>query len=121
MGRFIDLSGKKFGKLTVIKASTEKRGIHPCFECVCDCGNTFIARADKLRSGRALSCGCVHYDQIKHHKSNTYTVGGRVFTTQEFLNEYQISKTTLYRKLRNGKTIEEIAEEARNTPGVKED
>lgn len=40
MGKKIDLTGQKFGKLTVLKEA-EKRNDHGsvCWICRCDCGN----------------------------------------------------------------------------------
>lgn len=119
MANFIDLSGQKFGKLTVIKAEG-KKGIHPCFLCLCDCGNYFVARGDKLRDGRALSCGCLHLEQITHHESKTYELDGKIYTTQELLKELGVPKTTFYRKLKKGIKIENMRKTS-NTPGDEND
>ena len=52
-----DLSGKKFGKATVIKKIIKNnRGF---YQCRCDCGKSFVARGDALTMGRTTSCGCV--------------------------------------------------------------
>lgn len=59
-----DLTGKKFGKLTVIKmiyGNTSKTGKHYTYcECKCDCGNIIIKNAHTLRenSNVLYSCGC---------------------------------------------------------------
>jgi hypothetical protein len=46
MGIFIDLTGKRFGRLEVLKrVENEKRG-HPRFLCKCDCGKEKIAIGD---------------------------------------------------------------------------
>lgn len=115
MAGFIDLSGKKFGRLTVIKAEG-KKGVHPCFLCLCDCGNYFVARGDKLRDGRALSCGCLHQEQLKHHEVNTYELDGKVYTTKELLAELGIPATTFYRKLKQGVKIKNMKKISK-TPG----
>lgn len=116
MSKFIDLSGNKYGRLTVVRRIGEK-GIHPSFLCICDCGNEFIARADKLRDGRALSCGCMHQEQLKRSKSNTIVAGGGVFTTDEFVKLLNISHTTLYRLIKNGLTYEDIYQKYIKIPG----
>lgn len=62
MSKLIDLSGKRFGKLTII----QRLGTHvatggqkfPTWECLCDCGNKVIATGSCLRSGHTTSCGC---------------------------------------------------------------
>ena len=80
MGKYIDLTGKKFGRLTVIERA-ENKGKSVMWVCKCECKNITIVRPENLRSGRTQSCGCLHSEQlsnrnIKHGKSNTrlYTI-----------------------------------------------
>ena len=54
---FNDLTGKKFGKLTVIKKSYQKDN-KIFWECKCECGTITIVSASNLRSGHTKSCGC---------------------------------------------------------------
>ncbi len=58
----IDLTGKKFGKLKVVKKDEEysKKYKGGCcyWECKCDCGETKSVRSDVLRKGISKSCGC---------------------------------------------------------------
>lgn len=56
--RVIDLSGKKYGNLTVIRRidSEDERTM---WECKCRCGNSIVVRGDHLKSGRVRSCGCI--------------------------------------------------------------
>lgn len=63
-----DLTGKKFGKLTVIKYSGEKQKNVRMWECQCDCGNIVKVRTDSLTSGKVISCGCSKKseEKIKH-------------------------------------------------------
>lgn len=51
MGKFIDLTGKRFGRLTVIKRVENDNQKKPQWRCKCDCGNETIARANSLRLG----------------------------------------------------------------------
>jgi hypothetical protein len=55
--RFIDLSGKTFGKITVIKFVKHKYG-HSYWHCQCSCGNTKTISGSNLRKGLTTSCGC---------------------------------------------------------------
>jgi len=60
MGRkYVDLSGKKFGKLKAIKINPE-RTIHRAvqWDCVCECGEKLVVSGEYLRQGRSISCGC---------------------------------------------------------------
>ena len=54
---FIDLTGKKIGKWTVIKPLKERRGRDRIWLCVCDCGNTKNVSGEGLRKGKTKSCG----------------------------------------------------------------
>ena len=56
-----DITGQKFGKLTVIRTIDErnKAGLR-LWECQCECGHTTVATAALLHSGHKVSCGCVN-------------------------------------------------------------
>lgn len=63
--KMIDLTGQKFGRLTVIGFDhMEKHGKHnrPYWKCVCDCGKEKIISSNSLRSGSTKSCGCFRKD-----------------------------------------------------------
>lgn len=55
----LDLTGQRFGKLTVL-APAENIGTKTAWLCKCDCGRQTVVKTQKLRSGRTVSCGCVH-------------------------------------------------------------
>lgn len=50
----VDLSGNKFGKLTVLGRKDAS-----FWECRCDCGGSALQRTYALTSGHANSCGCM--------------------------------------------------------------
>lgn len=73
MSKLIDLTGKKFGKLTVIsKAESDKYGATRWL-CECDCGNKKIVRGNGLKRGYVKSCGCIRVSppNTKHKESKT--------------------------------------------------
>lgn len=61
--RCIDLTGKKFGKLTVVKRQpnhiTPSGQTKAMWLCLCDCGNETIVSSQDLKSGHTKSCGCL--------------------------------------------------------------
>lgn len=61
----LDLSGKKFGKLSVIQMDY-KTPHHVYWKCVCDCGKETSTRAGNLLSGKSKSCGCGNLEQRRH-------------------------------------------------------
>lgn len=73
MSRLIDLTGMRFGKLTVIDRSTERSHPRtPIWMCQCDCGNRTFVRGANLRSGNTESCGCLRADRtVKHGQSKS--------------------------------------------------
>lgn len=66
MGRKINLIGQKFGKLTVIEESSERKNGSVCWICKCDCGKvTKPIRGDQLKDGETKSCGCLKGELLK--------------------------------------------------------
>jgi len=57
MSQLIDITGKKFGRLTVLELDrTDKRTSF--WKCKCDCGNIKVVMRNSL--GRCTnSCGCL--------------------------------------------------------------
>jgi hypothetical protein len=59
MGRLIDLTGERFGRLVVLALCSERsRWRKAIWLCRCDCGAECIVVGKELRSGRSRSCGC---------------------------------------------------------------
>lgn len=72
LSKRIDLTGKKFGRLTVISFS-HMNGKHSYWNCQCDCGNECKVRIDCLKTGLVKSCGCLQYEHAitTHGQSKT--------------------------------------------------
>lgn len=85
MRKIKDLSGVKFGKLTVIelygfqiKKSGERMVL---WLCKCDCGNEKVVSREGLTSGKTKSCGCLRPKKVEKHEKrklphNTYNLTG---------------------------------------------
>lgn len=58
MSKLIDLSGQRFGFLTVIQRAPKISGEKPKWICQCDCGKQIAVDGARLRSGHTKSCGC---------------------------------------------------------------
>ena len=66
MGKFIDLTGKKFYRLTVIKRSfPNSKWNRSMWLCKCDCGTEKIINGAYLTIGHTKSCGCLKLDRAK--------------------------------------------------------
>lgn len=60
-----DLSGMKFGELTVIQEFPERKNGHIQWKCICDCGNEVVVKGIHLTSGHTLTCGCSRLQHLK--------------------------------------------------------
>ncbi len=66
-----DLTGQRFGRLSVIKFNGFENH-RAMWLCLCDCGNYKVVQGKLLKSGHTKSCGCYRIDKIsKHGKYNT--------------------------------------------------
>lgn len=81
MRKKIDLTGQRFGRLTVIKTVGKvPKGF--IWECKCDCGNVVNVPTWYLRHGDVSSCGCLHDENSKlnvkkaHETTRSYTIDG---------------------------------------------
>lgn len=75
MGKFMDLTGLKFGRWTVIEKA-EKLNNQIAWLCECECGNKRIVRGQDLRTGKSKSCGCLKDEKttkrnLKHGQART--------------------------------------------------
>lgn len=94
---FRDLTGMRFGRLTVLRESEiESRKIY--WECVCDCGNNAVILGDSLKQGHARSCGCLA-EEIKKNKSKEVEKTTSSVTRKPRANKtHGLSKNRIYRE-----------------------
>ena len=79
MGSFIDLTGEKFGRLTVLNKSF-KRGNNWYWHCICECGNEKDIDGRNLRGGHSNSCGCLSAElTAERQKKPTINLIGETF------------------------------------------
>ena len=57
MSKLVDLTGQRFGRLTVTERAQNK-GRMTAWLCQCDCGNTIVVNGNNLKNGSTKSCGC---------------------------------------------------------------
>lgn len=75
MGTFNDMTGYRFGRLTVLNRAPDKTtGKKPkvMWRCRCDCGNETIVTGYALKQGTTVSCGCKTRKHGCSHKERLY-------------------------------------------------
>lgn len=97
LGKFIDLTGQKFHRATVLHCNGRDKFGNATWCCQCDCGNIFTTNSQNLKSGVTKSCGCFRKDYVssahkeRFEKSNIfqlnseYGIGITNNTKREFL------------------------------------
>jgi hypothetical protein len=74
--RLIDLTGKVFGRLTVIELSDMKGpNSEPIWRCLCSCGKVATVRGISLKTGNTRSCGCLRRDVLTSLNKSAATHG----------------------------------------------
>lgn len=72
---FIDLSGRRFGRWTVVRVSQESPPRRIKWDCRCDCGGERSVFGASLRDGRSKSCGCLQREVARAAGDRTRTHG----------------------------------------------
>lgn len=81
--RLIDLTGQKFGRLTVLSRTEHETRKGVFWLCRCDCGKETVVASGKLKSGTTRSCGCSRKGKtsaFRHGMSRTrlYSIWGKM-------------------------------------------
>lgn len=72
-----NLVGVRFGNVVVQERVVDASVHNVMWLCLCDCGNTFVSRSDRLLNGRTKSCGCMNKQRLDdglhaiHHQYQT--------------------------------------------------
>jgi hypothetical protein len=77
----IDLDGKKFHRLTVIKQVPHEKG-EIKWECLCDCGKTKLVTRNKLLGEKVKSCGCLN-NELRKSRTGKMTQARTKYNPQE--------------------------------------
>lgn len=66
-----DITGMRFGRLSVLGMSTTKTRGRSTWDCLCDCGNKKTVVASSLTAGHTKSCGCLNSDELDRRSQNS--------------------------------------------------
>ena len=73
MGKFIDLTGQVFNRLTVLSRAENDKNNKPQWNCICECGKNTKVQSSSLTTGGTKSCGCLRIENTG--KINNLTHG----------------------------------------------
>lgn len=74
MGKFVDLTNKRFGMLIVLKRVENSKHKKILWLCRCDCGKEKIIDGESLKSGHTKSCTCIKRSKLLNKKFGRLTV-----------------------------------------------
>jgi len=79
MPKLINLTGRRFGRLKVLKQTEkDRRGNFPWL-CLCDCGNQVTVLGYDLKRGRTKSCGCLRKEKtIQRSTKHNHARSGKI-------------------------------------------
>ena len=115
MGKIKDLTGQKFGRLTVLRLDEERNCIEKerkkkgeikrasiYWLCNCDCGKNYISiRGNDLYNNKRKSCGCLYNENAKNKRIDlTGKIFGRLTVIE--VNEEETNKER--ERVKNGET-----------------
>ena len=73
-----DITGQRFGMLTVMKRAGTNKHRKALWKCKCDCGRTTVVSSVDLVTGNTKSCGCLG----KHYAKRNLMEGGFWYGTK---------------------------------------
>jgi len=74
-----DLSGQRFGRLVTTGFAGKRNRQYAQWLCQCDCGNTKIVLANKLKMGFTRSCGCLQKELLSNRQKKEPGVAAFTF------------------------------------------
>lgn len=71
MGKRIDITGQRFGRLVAVSKAPSSQGRNPLthWNCICDCGEARVVGTMNLVRGRAKSCGCLQKEVVSENST----------------------------------------------------
>lgn len=118
MSLIVDITERKFGRLTALHIDGKNHRRKIMWKCLCDCGNIKTITGEYLRSGRTRSCGCLQ-KETKLKNINKRNVKHGMYLTPEYkswiaMKERCLNKNNNHYKDYGGRNIK-ICKEWKNS------
>lgn len=73
MPKLVDLTGQRFGRMTVIEKTGERdKAGNFLWKCKCECGSEVNVITTYLKRGKIKSCGCLREELLKNNLRGTH-------------------------------------------------
>src|SRR5438132_9525042 len=85
-----DLTGRRFGRWSVIKRAANTQQGSTRWQCLCECGNLSICTGAALRGGHTTSCGCRQRELLRGKAPINFTHGAsktRIYRTWQGMRD----------------------------------
>lgn len=90
MSPSVDLAGRKFNRLTVVRRAEKNSSNAYLWECICDCGKTAFVQTSNLKSGNTTSCGCA-----RRKENRDLVIERRLFTVFKVQSKRRSKKVSI--------------------------
>lgn len=121
MNKFQDMTGMKFGRLTILQRIPNLPNSRVTrWQCKCECGNIVEVNRNNLLHGHSLSCGCLAKENVAKRckKYNSYIcIGYTANTKQPFIidcEDYENIKEYCWSENKDGYIISRDKATGRN-------
>lgn len=118
MGRFRDLTGMTFDRLTVVKRAEDYVSPSGCHSvqwlCQCECGKEVIIKAISLTSGVTKSCGCLSKDVARKQAAKNFKKYNSFKICDDYVVMYTLKNEPFYVDLEDFDKVKDICWWRRN-------
>jgi hypothetical protein len=91
----VELTGRAFGRLTVIKRNGSNKRGRAIWEATCECGKHINVLGNSLLVGNTLSCGCLQKDKAR---ANMKVIHINEWSNEEFINSKKQQMKNIFTK-----------------------
>ena len=89
-----DLTGRTFGRLTVLEFAGVDKGRRSLWRCGCECGRATTVQGSNLKDGRTASCGCLRAEMAPVYAVANPRTHGQTGTRMHRIWMRMIQRTT---------------------------
>ena len=109
-----DLTGARYGRLTVLERKGSNKHGRPLWLCKCDCTNTILLSTPRLQSGNTKSCGCFRQEAIGQRNTTHGLKGIRLYEVWKNMKKRCCNPNMKIYKYYGGRGIK-VCDEWRNS------